>query len=143
MNPKKAPGPDGFNAGFFQKAWPIVGYEVTAAIKTFRCNKMLKKANATVVALVPKVPNPSKVGDFRPISCCNTIYKCIAKILAKRLQSALPFLIDLVQSGFVKGRRIADNIFLTQEIMHGYHKSSSTPKCAMKVDIMKAYDNVR
>ena len=31
----------------------------------------------------------------------------------------------------------------TQEIMHGYHKSTSSPKCAMKVDIMKAYDNVR
>lgn len=27
--------------------------------------------------------------------------------------------------------------------MRGYHKSSPTPKCAMKVDIMKAYDNVR
>lgn len=144
LNPKKAPGPDGYNAGFFQKAWSIVGHEVTAAVKNFfRSGKLLKKANATVVALVPKIPNPSRVGDFRPISCCNTIYKCIAKILASRLQSALPFLIDPVQSGFVKGRRIADNIFLTQELMHGYHKSSSTPKCAMKVDIMKAYDNVR
>jgi mannosylglycoprotein endo-beta-mannosidase len=54
-----------------------------------------------------------------------------------------PSLIDPVQSGFVKGRRIADNIFLTQEIMQGYHRSSSSSKCAMKVDIMKAYDNVR
>ncbi|KAF7144075.1 hypothetical protein RHSIM_Rhsim05G0130700 [Rhododendron simsii] len=27
--------------------------------------------------------------------------------------------------------------------MRGYHKSSSSPRCAMKVDIMKAYDNVR
>ncbi len=25
----------------------------------------------------------------------------------------------------------------------GYHKSSPSPRCAMKVDIMKAYDNVR
>lgn len=45
--------------------------------------------------------------------------------------------------GFVKGRRIADNIFLTQELMRGYHKSSPSPRCALKVDIMKAYDNVR
>ncbi|XP_028099396.1 uncharacterized protein LOC114298945 [Camellia sinensis] len=42
-----------------------------------------------------------------------------------------------------KGRRISDNIFLSQEIMRGYHRSSKTPKCAMKVDIMKAYDTVR
>jgi hypothetical protein len=144
FNPHKAPGPDGYNACFFQKTWQIVGHKVTAAIKNFfRSGKLLRRANATIVALVPKVPNPTMVSDFRPISCCNTIYKCIAKILAKRLQSVLLVLIDPVQSGFVKGRRIADNIFLTQEIMHGYHKSTSSPKCAMKVDIMKAYDNVR
>lgn len=144
LNPHKAPGPDGYNASFFQKAWPIIGHDVIAAIKNFfRSGQLLRKVNATSVALVPKVPNPSKVGDFRPISCCNTIYKCIAKILSKRLQLALPSLIDPVQSGFVKGRRIADNIFLTQELMRGYHTSSSTPRCALKVDIMKAYDNVR
>jgi len=142
FNPHKAPGPDGYNACFFQKAWHIVGHEVTAAINNFfKSGKLLKSANATIVALVPKVPNPSMVGDFRPISCCNIVYKCIAKILAKRLQSVLSVLIDPVQSGFVKG--IADNIFLTQEIMHGYHKITSSPKCAMKVDIMKAYDKVR
>lgn len=72
----------------------------------------------------------------------NAIYKCIAKIFANRLQVVLPYHIDLVQSGFVKGRRIVDNIFLTQELMRGYHKNSSSPKCAIKVDIMKAYDNV-
>ena len=27
--------------------------------------------------------------------------------------------------------------------MRGYHRKSPTPKCAMKVDIMKAYDSVR
>lgn len=144
LNPSKAPGPDGYNAGFFRKAWPIIGHEVTAAVRSFfRSGQLLRKANSTMVALVPKVPNPSKVGDFRPISCCNTIYKCISRILARRIQLALPHLIDLVQSGFVKGRRIADNIFLTQELMRGYHKSSPSPRCAMKVDIMKAYDNVR
>ncbi|KAF7140462.1 hypothetical protein RHSIM_Rhsim06G0099100 [Rhododendron simsii] len=48
-----------------------------------------------------------------------------------------------IESLFDGGRRIADNIFLTQELMRGYHKHSSTPRCAMKVDIVKAYDNVR
>ncbi|XP_058192110.1 uncharacterized protein LOC131309505 [Rhododendron vialii] len=144
LNPSKAPGPDGYNAGFFRKAWPIIGHEVSIAVKSFfRSGQLLRKANSTIVALVPKVPNPFRVGDYRPISCCNTVDKCISRILARRIQVALPNLIDPVQSGFVKGRRIADNIFLTQELMRGYHKSSSSPRCAMKVDIMKAYDNVR
>ena len=144
LNPNKAPGPDGYNAGFFQKTWAIVGQDVTSTVRNFfSSGKLLTKANSTSVALVPKIPNPSKVGDYRPISCCNTIYKCIAKIISKRIQAVLPHLIDPVQSGFVQGRRITDNIFLTQEIMRDYHKHSSSPRCALKVDIMKAYDNVR
>jgi len=143
LNPHKAPGPDGFNSGFFQKAWPVVGHEILSAVKNFfRSGQLLGKANATIVALVPKIPNPSKVGDFRPISCCNTVYKCIAKILARRIQNVLPNLIDPTQSGFVKGRRIAENIFLTQELMRGYHKSSPSPRCAFTPKLSVGYKQV-
>jgi hypothetical protein len=125
LNPNKAPGPDGYNACFFQKAWDVVGHEVTSAVRNFfRSGRLLTRANATSIALVPKIPNPSKVGDYRPISCCNTIYKCIAKILSQRIQTALPHLIDHVQSGFVKGKRIADNIFHSQMCSEsGYNES--------------------
>ncbi|XP_028124903.1 uncharacterized protein LOC114321868 [Camellia sinensis] len=112
LKPSKALGLNGYSAGFFKKSWEVVGKEVV------------------------------KVGDFRPISCCNTLYKCISKIIADRIKVVLPDLIDPMQSAFVHGRRISDNIFLSQELMRGYHKNSPTPRCAMKVDIMKAYDNV-
>lgn len=134
----------GFLLVFFHKSWDIIGPEVTQAIKAFfNLGELLKEVNSTIIALVPKVPNPSKLGDYKPISCCNTMYKCIAKIIANRIKNVLPQLIDPVQSAFVQGRRIADNIFLSQELLRGYHKSSPTPKCTMKVDLMKAYDNVR
>ncbi|XP_022024324.1 uncharacterized protein LOC110924641 [Helianthus annuus] len=45
-------------------------------------------------------------------------------------------------SAFVPGRRITDNILLTQEIMHNYHRNQGPPKCAFKVDIQKAYNTV-
>jgi hypothetical protein len=35
MNKQKAQGPDGFSAGFFQRAWSIVGEDVSDAIKEF------------------------------------------------------------------------------------------------------------
>ena len=144
LKANKAPGPNGYSAGFFKSSWDIVGKDVTLAIKSFfDTGKLLSEVNSTIIALIPKVPNPMHVGDYRPISCCNTIYKCIAKIIANRLKLALPDLIDPMQSAFVQGRRISDNIFLSQELMRGYHRNSLTPKCAMKVDIMKAYDTVR
>ncbi|GJU50601.1 putative RNA-directed DNA polymerase [Tanacetum coccineum] len=43
---------------------------------------------------------------------------------------------------FVPGRRISDNILITQELMHGYHCNRGPPRCAFKVDIQKAYDTV-
>jgi hypothetical protein len=32
MNQNKAPGPERFSAGFFQRAWPVIGNDVTEAI---------------------------------------------------------------------------------------------------------------
>lgn len=35
-----------------------------------------------------------------------------------------------------------DNILLMQEMVKIYHKSGGAPRCAMKLDLMKAYDPV-
>ncbi|KAK0607494.1 hypothetical protein LWI29_015785 [Acer saccharum] len=143
LQPNKAPGLDGYNAHFFKKTWHIVGDDVINTIQEFfHSGLLLKKLNATIVALVPKVPNPSKMTDFRPISYCNTLYKIIAKIIANRIKPCLPDIISPSQSAFVAGRRIGDNILLVQEIMRNYHKDASLPKVALKVDLMKAFDMV-
>lgn len=87
------------------------------------------------------MPNPSGVKDLRPISCCNTIYKCI--IIANRFQLVLPDLEGKQQTAFVQGRRIGDNILLAQELLRNSHRNKGTPRCALKVDLMKTYDTVR
>ncbi|KAL0295377.1 UNVERIFIED_CONTAM: Retrovirus-related Pol polyprotein from type-2 retrotransposable element R2DM [Sesamum radiatum] len=35
IDESKAPGPDGYSAGFFKAAWPVIGGEVTQAIRDF------------------------------------------------------------------------------------------------------------
>ena len=79
---------------------------------------------------------------FRPIACCNTIYKCISKILANRLKQVLPALISPWQSAFIKGWCISDNILLAQDLFRNYHKSSGPTRCALKVDLQKAFDSI-
>ncbi|KAL5861835.1 hypothetical protein ACOSQ4_003131 [Xanthoceras sorbifolium] len=143
LKDNKAPGPDGYNATLFKKAWSVVGDDVLHAIRSFfSSGRLLKQVNATMIALIPKVPNPSKVGDFRPISCCNTIYKCIAKIIANQVQMVLPD-IGPFQSAFVADKRISDNILLSRELLRNYHRDGAHPRCALKVNLMKAYDSVR
>ncbi|XP_022003175.1 uncharacterized protein LOC110900598 [Helianthus annuus] len=139
----KAPGPDGYTSAFFKNAWDIVGDEVTNAILDFFDNgKILKQINHTILALVPKKDTPHSVLDYRPISCCNVLYKCISKIITDRMKGSLEYLVSINQSAFVPGRKISDNILLTQELMHNYHVNRGPPRCAFKIDIQKAYDTV-
>nr|KAJ0193875.1 hypothetical protein LSAT_V11C800388240 [Lactuca sativa] len=139
----KAPGPDGYSSKFFKKAWRIVGDDFCVAVKEFFLSKkILKEINATVIALVPKIPTPGKVGDYRPISCCNVVYKCISKIIVNRIRDHLGCLVSDNQSAFIPGRNILDNVLLSQELVRGYHIERGYARCAMKIDIQKAYDTV-
>ncbi|GJU66584.1 protein LAZ1, partial [Tanacetum coccineum] len=139
----KAPGPDGYTSAFFKKGWDVVGQEVCTAVHDFFANgQLLKEVNHTFIALIPKVTTPLKVTDYRPISCCNVLYKCISKILTNRIIEGIKEVVSENQSAFVPGRRISDNILLTQELMHKYHTDRGPPRCAFKVDIQKAYDTV-
>jgi hypothetical protein len=145
MAPLKAPGPDGFNAGFFQKHWDIVGPEVCKAILYSLNNATMDRdLNSTFIALIPKLNNPSCVTDFRPISLCNVTYKIISKVLANRLKVILPHIISPYQSAFIPGRLITDNILAAYETLHTMHTRMKGKKgyMAVKIDMSKAYDRV-
>ncbi|GKC34596.1 RNA-directed DNA polymerase, eukaryota, reverse transcriptase zinc-binding domain protein [Tanacetum coccineum] len=121
----KAPGPDGYTACFFKKSWSVIGDDICGAIKEFfKNNKLLKEVNSTVISLVPKIPTPLKVSDFRPIACCNVLYKCISKILTERIKSGLDKVVCINQSAFIPGRQIQDNILITQELLRGYNRKN-------------------
>ena len=143
MKSLKAPGPDGFNVFFYKKAWPIVGEDfMDAVIYFFENGRILREWNDTALTLIPKVANPSRMSDFRPIACCNVMYKCISKIMANRLKGVLPTLINEAQLAFVPGRSIGDSILIAQELVRNYHQSNTKSRCTIKVDILKAYDMV-
>lgn len=141
MESNKAPGPDRFGAHFFKRAWKVVGDNVIEAIKFFfSLSSLLHEVNCTIIALVPKSENPTMAKDFWLISCRNTIYKCITKIMANRLKNILPLFINKAQGAFVRGRKIGDNILLCSELLHNYHKNvNNLKKCAIKINVMKAY----
>lgn len=139
----RAPGPDGYSSKFFKASWEVIGEEVTAAISEFfMSGKLLQELNHTLISLIPKKEAPSNVSEFRPIACCNVVYKAITKIISSRIKGSLNQLVSDCQSAFIPGRRITDNILLAQELMEGYHLNNGKPRCALKVDIQKAYDSV-
>lgn len=86
----KAHGPDDFTTVFFKKAWDIISLDVILVVREFFSNgKLLKENSHTIISLVPKVTVPTKISDYRPISCCIVVYKCISKIIANLLKGDL------------------------------------------------------
>ncbi|GJY52457.1 RNA-directed DNA polymerase, eukaryota, reverse transcriptase zinc-binding domain protein [Tanacetum coccineum] len=143
IDSSKAAGPDGYSLCIFKKAWNIIGTDVCLAVKEFFKNgKILGEINATLIALVSKMDTPNKVSDFRHVACCNVLYKCISKILTNRIKDGLSKVVSLNQSAFISGRHIQDNILITQELLKGYNRKNGPKRCAMKIDIQKAYDTI-
>ncbi|KAL0439717.1 UNVERIFIED_CONTAM: hypothetical protein Slati_2454700 [Sesamum latifolium] len=139
----KAPGPDGYSSGFFKAAWPVVGEEVTRAIlEFFRTGRLLKQVNITLISLIPKVATPTVVVEFRPISCCKTFsIRSSLRSLSRGCVGSWTSLSALLRMRLCQGS-IGDNILLAQELFHGYNQQHLPPRCALKVDLRKAYDTV-
>ncbi|XP_071727374.1 uncharacterized protein [Rutidosis leptorrhynchoides] len=51
-------------------------------------------------------------------------------------------IVSINQSAFVPGRHIQDNILVTQELLKCYNRASGPQRCALKIDLQKAYDTV-
>ncbi|XP_055825498.1 uncharacterized protein LOC129894027 [Solanum dulcamara] len=63
-----------------------VNKNITKKVKEFLLTRKLHKAlNCTSVTLLSKVPNPTSIKEYRPITCCIVLYKLIAKVLANRI----------------------------------------------------------
>ncbi|KAK5775092.1 hypothetical protein PVK06_042959 [Gossypium arboreum] len=85
MAPFKAPGSDGFQAGFFQKQWDIIGEDICVWVKNvFDGGIIVPEFNNTLIVLIPKVQNPENFSQFRSISLCSVLYKLVTKIIANR-----------------------------------------------------------
>lgn len=139
----KAPGPDGFPAEFFIEAWEVVGEDSIQAVKEFfTSGRLLGKFNATTVALLPKITGADELSKFRPVSCCSTIYKVVARLLKQRLQLFGPEVVQLNQVGFIKGRLLCENVLLASELVTGFHKRGPATRGCLQIDLVKAYDNL-
>ena len=135
----KAPGPDGLHAGFFHRFWLIVGNSVIDLVKkVFAERKVPEFLNRTHIVLIPKIQGPETLGNYIPISLCNTVYKVITKIIVARLRPFLEKIISLLQAAFVPGRKGIDNTIIVQEIVHTLSKKKGkVGYMAIKVDLKK------
>ncbi|XP_057432140.1 uncharacterized protein LOC130724887 [Lotus japonicus] len=101
-----------------------------------------KGSNASFIVLIPKVPSPQGLGEFRPIFLIGCIYKVVSKLLAARLKLVLGKVIDDRQFAFLGGRNMLDSVVVVNEIVHEA-RIRKQPTIIYKVDYEKTYDSVQ
>ncbi|KAH1063494.1 hypothetical protein J1N35_028481 [Gossypium stocksii] len=128
-----------------RECWHFLGNEVTEfCLQLLNGNMEVYSINLTNIVLIPKIPDPSNLTHFRPISLCNVLYKIMAKAIANRFQVVIEKCIDDAQSAFVPGRLISDNVLLAYEVLHMLKQKRTGKKGFMvvKLDMSKAYNRV-
>nr|GEY44936.1 RNA-directed DNA polymerase, eukaryota, reverse transcriptase zinc-binding domain protein [Tanacetum cinerariifolium] len=139
----KSPGPDGFTFGFYRRFWNLIQNDVYDAVKYFFTYEVIPKGcNSSFIALILKILDVNTVKDFGPISLIGSLYKIVAKILAKRLVGVLGDIVNEVQSAFIAGSQILDGPFILNEVLQ-WCKIKTKQSLIFKVDFGKEYDSVR
>ncbi|XP_056697710.1 uncharacterized protein [Spinacia oleracea] len=145
MENSKSPSPDGFTTAFYKLHWNIVGDSVCAAVKSFfTIGFLLKEWNYSLLVMIPKRDITEEVGHLRPISLCNTIYKCASKCMVARMKSILLDIISQSHQAFISGRFMTHNILFSHELIEkiNQRRRGQGYLASVKIDMSKAYDRV-
>ena len=95
--------------------------------------------NRTSIVFTLKIQGLETIGNYRPISLCNAVYKIVSKIIVGRIRPFLDQLISPCQAALVPGRRGVDDAIIVQEIIHTMGKArGNCGYMALKIDLEKA-----
>jgi len=84
MGDYKSSRPDEFHPIFFKNQWSIVENSIhNLILECFNNPTKIKELKHTLIILILKCNNPTKVNPLRPIALFNVSYKIISKILKK------------------------------------------------------------
>jgi hypothetical protein len=120
----KSPRQDEFNFSFFKRFWDLIKEEMGVMFDQFFTTATLPRSfSSYFLTIIPKVDSPLKIGDFRPISLVESLYKLVAKVLAGRLVKVMDKLISPNQSAFIQGRQLVDGVVAVNEIIDLAKKS--------------------
>lgn len=101
----------------------------------------MRELNTTLIAIIPKVDNPSSFSDFHSIALCTTLYKIFTKGILVRLSRLLPWIVSLEEGGFVPHRETSEGVIVAHEILHSISQQKVSTMI-LKLDMLKAYDHV-
>ncbi|KAG1659925.1 hypothetical protein FOA52_015363 [Chlamydomonas sp. UWO 241] len=146
--PGTAPGPDGIQVDVWRKLGEPA-FELLAAVFT-----AVGATGGTppgfldgVVASIYKAKSAADAANYRPLTMLGSDYRILAKLLATRWTPLLSAVVGPEQTAFLAGRRISDNICITQ-MLPGLLAANAadgvgpTGAALALLDFRKAYDTI-
>ncbi|XP_022030239.1 uncharacterized protein LOC110931140 [Helianthus annuus] len=101
----KAPGPDGFNFRFIRSFWDLFESDFVDIMNHFHGRgRFSSGVGSSFITLIPKVGDPSVLGDFRLINLIGCISKVVSKVLANLLKLVMGKIASEHPSAFLTGR---------------------------------------
>lgn len=80
-----APGPDGFSFLFYQTFWDLIKGDLFALFHDWERGELdLSRLNFSLLTLVPKEPNATRIEKFRPLAMINCSYKIFSKCVTNK-----------------------------------------------------------
>jgi len=142
-----APGPSGQTISFYKLLFMHIPNLMTQALNQLVFVPKLSSSpcfqwiQERKVVYIPKKPDPTGPGDYRPLSMLEVLYKIPARILSRRLTQVLPKLIGPHQHGFMPQKGIQEPSILATHLIEEANKNNK-PLQLVSFDIEKAFDKV-
>ncbi len=139
---ESSPGLDGITNSFHKTYFNVIGEELTEVI-----NEVLDQGECCpshymgIIILHYKAAEREILNNWRPITLLNVDYKIIERVLAARLKTILPYIVDEDQKGYVDKRNISDAIRLNEDVIFHCEKCGKQG-IILYVDQSKAFDRV-
>ena len=141
LNNHSSPGLDGFTAQFYNSLPSLIPLLNQSFNNAFIRKQLSSSQSVALIKLIPKIPKPTSVKDWRPIALLNTDYKILSSIISNRLKPILNSIISPEQQCGLPNRQIFNNHLNILSAIN-YSKDFQQPLAIVQFDFYKAFDSI-
>ena len=133
----------GLSIEFYKFFWPEIGTLLVDSLNySYIHGELSNSQKEAVITLIEKKDRDRRlIKNWRPISLVNVDVKIGSKVIAKRLEKVLPYIIHHNQNAFVKGRTIFDAVRTINDVLD-FTELKGYQGILTAIDFEKAFDSL-
>jgi len=137
----KSPGLDGLIGEFYIEFREELVPVLEKLFKWIEKEDVMPASISTgLISIIYKKGSRDRLENYRPLSCLNSDYKILAKVLANRIKRVIGTVVGSTQAYSIPGRDISDTISSIRDTIE--HIKGGRGGIVMSIDLNKAFDRV-